>query len=175
MRSIGILLLGFLLLAFESPFLHEASVSHYAPDLALCVVLYVGLTTGLASGMGVALLLGLLKDGFALSSPVGLHMEIAAVAFLVSFRLSRRLALRGPGPLMLIAMFFSMGASLLELLLSLVFDRTFGHGAGGPTVILVSMIPQALATAPFAPLVFWLLDKLDALTTRKGGDSVYLG
>lgn len=173
MRSLGILLLAFLLLAFESPFLKEASPSHYVPDLALLIVIYVGLTSTFQAGMGLALGIGLIKDAFTMTTPVGLYMEIFALVFLVAYRLSRRLALRGPLAVILISLVFSLGAALGELGLRLVFDRTFLLGTSGPGLILGSMLPQALATAPFAPVIFWLYDRLDGLTTRKR-DSVYM-
>jgi rod shape-determining protein MreD len=174
-RSVGIILLTFLLLSVLSPFLQQASViQSYTPDVVMLVVIYVGLTTKFEAGVGLALVLGLLKDGFAPSSPVGMYMEIAVLVFLIGSRLSRRLALRGPLLLMMITVIFSLGSSLIELLLGLVFDRSFGSATSGPWVILEAMLPHALITAPFAPLIFWLFDRLDGLTTRKN-DSVYMG
>ena len=71
------------------------------------------------AGLAVALLLGLLKDGFALGTPIGMHMEIMVLAFLVTFRLSRRLALRSPLGVVLLTILFSLGCGVVELLLSL--------------------------------------------------------
>ena len=174
MRSIGVLLLTFLLLALESPFLHRGSVVQYTPDLALLVVIYIGQTSSREGGVLLALCLGLIKDGFALgATPVGMYSELFVLAFLVSHQLSKRLAVRGAVTTMLVALLFVIGTSLLELLLSLLFVKTAAEGAG-TTVILSSMIPQALATAPFAPVIFWLFDKLDGVTIRKR-DSVMMG
>lgn len=186
MRSVALLLAAFLLLALESPLLEAFSVAQYAPDLVLIAVMYVGLTSRFESGLALALALGLLKDGFVMSSPVGMYMELSVVAYFVSFRLSRRLALRGPLAVMLITLTFSVGASLLELALGLIFDRGFTTAAmpGGAqgvaagidqaTIVLTTLAPQALFTAPFGPLLFWIFEKLDGLTTRKN-ESVYLG
>jgi len=175
MRSIGLLLLTFLLLALESPFLHRGSVTQYTPDLALLVVLYVGQTSKLEGGVILALCVGLLKDGFALGSvPVGMYSEISVLAFLVSFKLSKRVAVQGAITTMLVALLFVVGASILELLFSLLFVKGFGADGVGTSVIVSSMIPQALATAPFAPVVFWLFDKLDGVTVRKR-DTVTMG
>jgi len=172
-RSAAIILVGFLMLALESPLLYDANVAQYVPDLVLVVAIYLGLSSSFGRGLGVALAVGLLKDGFAAGTPVGMYMEINAIAFLVAFRLSRRLVLRGPVGAMLVSLLFSVGASVVELVLSLVFVRSFGLGNSGPGLILASMVPQALVTAPFGVAVFWVLDRLDALTTRKG-DSVFL-
>ncbi|MFT7578538.1 MAG: rod shape-determining protein MreD [Myxococcota bacterium] len=173
MRHIAVTLLGFFLLALESPFLHQAGAAQYVPDLILIMTIYVGLTSSFGRGLAVALILGLLKDGFASGTPVGMYMEVCALAFVVSYRLSRRLVLRGPFGAMLVSFVFSLGASVVELLLSLIFVRSFGVGTSGPGLIFASMVPQALFTAPFGVVVFWLMDRLDALTTRKG-ESVFL-
>ena len=137
------------------------------------MAVYLGLTSSFGRGLAVALALGLLKDGFSTGTALGMHMEINAIAFIVAYRMSRRLVLRGPVGAMLVSLVFSLGASIAELILSLVFVRTFGQGNSGPGLILASMVPQALVTAPFGVAVFWVLDKLDAFTTRKS-DSVFL-
>jgi rod shape-determining protein MreD len=175
MRGVGICLLAFLLLALESPLLHRGSVADYTPDLTLLIVLYVGQTSRFTGGLILALSLGLLKDGFALgASPVGMYTEISVLIFLVSHRLARRIALQSPLSIIFVSVFFVIGAALAELVLSLVFVRGFGSEAGSSALILGSMVPQALATAPFGPVIFWLFDRLDGLTTRRG-DAVYPG
>jgi rod shape-determining protein MreD len=168
MRHAAILLVSFLLLAFESPLLGRVRAEAFAPDLLLIVVLYVGLTTRLEKGLVLALVLGLLKDGFTLGTPIGMHMELLVLAFLVTFRMSRRLALRSPLGVVLLTIFFSLGSGLVELALALVFDRDFGVGARDAELILKAMIPQALVTAPFGPRLFWLFDRLDRVMTRQG-------
>ena len=172
MRGLALWLAVFVLLAFESPLLYQAHVAHYAPDVVLIAAIYLGLTSSFESGLFICFVLGFLKDGFALGSPVGLYTEITVLVFLVSFRLSRRLAVRGPVSVVFLTAFFSLGASFLELLLCLTFDRTFGQGASGPGLILSMMLPQALISAPFGPVVFWLLERLDTWTTHKN-DSLY--
>ncbi len=173
MRALAIILAGFFLLALESPLLHELNVQQYAPDIVLVMAIYIGLTSSFGVGLLLAVTLGLLKDGFAFGTPIGMYAEITVVATMVAYRLSRRLVVRGPVGAMLVSLVFSIGASLLELVLSLVFVRNFGSNGGGAGLILGSMIPQALVTAPFGIVVFWLLDRLDALTTRNS-DSVFM-
>jgi rod shape-determining protein MreD len=173
MRGIATCLLAFLLLALESPFLHRGSVTDYTPDLTLLIVLYIGQTSRLSSGLMLALTLGAMKDGFCLgASPVGMYMELSVLTFLLSYRLSRRLALQSPISIILVSILFVMGAALVELLLSLVFVRDFGTDGSSTMLILGSMFPQALATAPFGPVIFWLFEKLDSYTTRRS-DLVY--
>lgn len=173
MRSAAILLTGFLLLALLSPLLHDVGVANYVPDVTLVVCLYVGLTSSLEKAIGIALVLGLLKDGFTTGQAVGLSMELSVLAVLFSARLSRRLVLRGPVGAMVLAFGASLLSSVFEILLSLLFVRLFTEGGSGPNVILSAMLPQALVTAPFGAMLFWLLDRLDALTMRKN-ESVFL-
>lgn len=173
MRGLALILTSFLLLALLSPLLHDAGIARYVPDLALVICLYIGLTTQLERAIGLALVVGLLEDGFTTGQTIGLGMEIAVLAVLAANRLSRRLVLRGPLGAMLLAFGTSLVASLVELMLSLLFVRTFTEGASGPLVILEAMVPQALVTAPFGAIVFWLLDRLDALTSRKN-ESVFM-
>ena len=172
MRNLTLFLVAFMLLAMESPLLGRIQAEAFAPDIALIVVLYVGLTSRFEAGILLALLLGLLKDGFALGSPVGMHMEILTIAFLVTYRLSRRLALRSPLGVALLTIVFSLGCGVLELILSLVFERDFGVGARDSQLMLKAMLPQALLTAPFGPMLFWLLGRVDRFITRQS-DSIY--
>jgi hypothetical protein len=148
MRGLTYLLLAFLLLALESPLLHSAGAVRYAPDLALVLVVHLGLTSPLGGGMMTVLGVGLLR------------------------RLARRLVVRGPLGSMVVVGAFVIFSAILEILLSLMFVRTFTDGTSGPGAILVAMIPQALVTAPFAAFFFWLFDRVDGLVTRKQ-DSVF--
>ncbi len=173
MRGLALILTTFLLMALLSPLLHDAAIARYVPDLALVACLYVGLTTSLEKAIGIGLVIGLLEDGFTTGQAVGLGMEIAVLAVLAAARLSRRLVLRGPLGAMVLAFGMSLAATLVELLLSLVFVRNFTEGASGPSLLLEAMVPQALVTAPFGAVVFWLYDRLDALTSRKN-ESVFL-
>jgi hypothetical protein len=172
MRGLTYLLLAFLLLALESPLLHSAGAVRYAPDLALVLVVHLGLTSPLGGGMMTVLGVGLLRDAFTTGTPIGLFMEIAAINFLVCQRLARRLVVRGPLGSMVVVGAFVIFSAILEILLSLMFVRTFTDGTSGPGAILVAMIPQALVTAPFAAFFFWLFDRVDGLVTRKQ-DSVF--
>jgi len=173
MRGLALVLTTFLLMALLSPLLHDADIARYVPDIALVACLYVGLTTSLEKAVLWGLVIGLLEDGFTTGQTVGLGMEIAVLAVLASHRLSRRLVLRGPLGAMFLAFGTSLAASLVELALSLVFVRNFTEGASGPLIVLQSMLPQALVTAPFGAIVFWLFDRLDALTSRKN-ESVFM-
>ena len=116
----------------------------------------------------LALTLGAMKDGFSLgATPVGMYMEISVLAFLLSYRLSRRLSLQSPIPIILVSILYVIGAALAELVLSLLFVKSFGTEGSSSLLTLRSMFPQALATAPFGPIIFWLFDRLDGYMTRR--------
>ena len=173
MRHLTIILAAFLLIAFESPLLSRVSAEPFAPDLAMVFVIYVGLTSRYEAGLVTALTLGLFKDAFTYGTPIGMHMEILSVVFLICFRLSRRLALRSPVSVVLLTILFSLGAGILEIGLSMLFDANFGSDGRGVELLLKAMLPQALLTAPFGPILFWMLQRLDRLVLRQS-DSIYL-
>ena len=166
MRSVAILMVAFLALAFESPLLHRVSLAPYAPDIAMIIVLYVGLTTDYLPGILLAVCVGLLKDAFSMSVPVGLYMETLLIAFLLTQRLSQRLSVRGPVGVMTLTAVFCVGCSLVEIVLCLIFDQDFGIGRGGTGAAFSAMLPQALITAPFGPVIFWLLERFDGFITQ---------
>jgi len=168
-RSLGVLMVGFALMAIESPLLLEFHLSIYAPDLALIVVIWAVLHMGTTSGAVTCALLGFLKDGFVMGSPVGMHMEIFVVVFFIGRFFAGRLQIRGIVGLIVITAIASILASLLFALLSLLFDRTFTEY----DLIMRLMLPNAMVTAPFSPLVFYFLDRLDRLVHRKGPDSIF--
>jgi len=163
---VAILMIAFLALAFESPLLHRVSLAPFAPDIALVIVLYVGLTTRYLPGIVLAVSIGLIKDAFSMSVPVGLYMETMLIAFLLTQRLSQRLSVRGPLGVVTLTAVFCVGCSLVEIVLCLIFDQDFGVARGGTGAAFTAMLPQALITAPFGPVAFWLLEKIDGFITQ---------
>ena len=168
-RTLGIVLTGYVLMALESPLLQELHLSFFAPDLALIVVVWVSLNMETVSGAVSCVQLGFLKDGFTMAVPVGMHMEIFIVIFLIGRFVSGRMQIRGLVGLIVMIALASVLASMLFALLSLLFDRTFGEF----DLIVKLMLPYAAVTAPFAPLIFYLLDRVDRLFHRKSGDSIF--
>lgn len=156
MRTLLVLLFGFFLLALESPLLYQLQLIYYAPDFALIVVIYLALTRPLLHGALAAFLLGFLKDGFAVG-PMGMYMQIlTGVYYLVKY-VSSRVSLRGPWQVMLVTFCGSAISSLMFWLLSAVFDQSFSNTA----LVFKMLIPHALVTTPFAPIVFYVLGKFD--------------
>ena len=169
MRGLLTILVLFLLLALESPLLYQLNLSFYAPDFALIVILHLGMRYGTVSGVLAALVVGLFKDAYALGSPIGMFMHISVVLFLTTRAVSSQLDLRSVPLSMLAAFVASLLTSLLFLVLTLIFDRSFDDYA----LVFRMMGPQALVTAPFAPVLFLLLDKIDKLTTRRRSGSIF--
>jgi rod shape-determining protein MreD len=168
-RALVTVLTVYVLLALESPLLYQLSLSFYAPDLGLITILYLGMTWGTVPGVLAALAVGLLKDGFALGSPIGLYMHIAVVLFLGTRAIAAHLNLRPVVVSVFAAFVASLASSLLFLLLTLVFDRSFENYA----LIFRMMGPQALVTAPFAPILFLLFERVDRLTVRRRSGSIF--
>lgn len=158
MRTILIVFLGFAMLALESPLLYQLRLNLYAPDLALCVVVYLAMTRPLLYGALGAFVLGFFKDGFA-GSPMGMYMQILTTVFYLTHYAVERVTIRTWLQVMLLTFCASAVSSTVFFLLSVVFDRNFGD----TQLVLKMLIPHALVTAPFAPIVFYILQRFDKL------------
>ena len=165
MRGFVSIFVVYVLLALESPLLDKLDLAFYAPDLALIVVLHLAMGSRTAAGVLTAMAIGLLKDGFALGSPVGLYTEVLVVVFLLAKIVGRRFRLNATFTGMLTAFVGSLVSSVMFLLLTLIFDRSFDDYG----LIFRMMGPQAIVTAPFAPLIFMLMERVDRLTIRRRG------
>jgi rod shape-determining protein MreD len=167
MRGFIVVLLTYLVLGTESPLLHRLEVSLYAPNLALVAVMFTSVVEPGLAGVVASFAIGLLHDGFSMGAPIGLHTEIAVLSFLLMRLGVRKLAVAGAVPLMLATFAMSLLSSLLFFLLSAVFDRSFDAFS----MVFSVMIPNALVTAPFAPLLFplygWVLDRITRRRTKE--------
>lgn len=170
-RSLAVTIVVYLMLALESPLLHTLQLSFFAPDLALIAVIWAALHMPTAAALATCFMAGFLKDGFVMGAPIGMHMEIFVVAFFVMRFFAGRLLVRGLPTLMVTTAILSIISTLLFTLLTVIFDRGFTNYG----MLMRLMVPVALVTAPFAPLVFFLLDRVDSLFLRKGSDSVFFG
>jgi len=168
-RSLAVLSVCYIVLALESPLLQELHLSFFAPDLALIAVVWIALHMNPVPGILTCFFLGYLKDGFVMGAPVGMHMEIFVAVYYVVRFLAARMRVRGMVTLIVTTFVASMMASSLFALLSLLFDSTFTDFG----LIFRFMIPVALVTAPFAPVMFYILDKVDNVFFRKGSDSLF--
>ncbi len=170
-RSLAVLLIVYLLLGLESPLLHQLRVALLAPDVALVAVVWLGLNFPPVAGVITAMAVGFLKDAFVPTVPVGMHAEIFVIVFQLSRLMAGRVLVRGVITLMVTAALVSALASGLYLLLTLLFDRSFTAYA----LVARLMLPHALVTAPFAPFVFFLLDRVDRAFRRRGSGDMLFG
>jgi rod shape-determining protein MreD len=162
-QSLAIWTAVYLMLAIESPMLQQLQLSFFAPDLALIAVVWIAVHMSAEAGAILCFALGYMKDGFVMAAPVGMHMEIFVVVFFVVRYFAAKLMVRGLPTMVMTVFFASILASVLFGVLSLIFDPTFNEfGLVGRLTL-----PVALVTAPFGPVVFFLLDRVDNLFNRK--------
>ncbi len=151
--------------------LQHLHLARFAPDLALIAVVWIALNMNFTSGVTTCFFLGYLKDGFVMGAPIGMHMEIFVMVFFMVRFFAGKLRVRGSVTLMFTVGMATIIACLLFALLSLLFDPTFTDYG----MVIRLILPLALVTAPFAPLIFFLLDRVDAVFHTKGRDSLFAG
>lgn len=162
------LLVGYLMLSIESPLLTAFHVRMYAPDPALAIVVFSATAIEFFPGLVLAVLLGVLRDGFSGGVPIGMHVEIYVLLYLACVALTRRLDYRNVVLTTVVVMLASLLSSVLFFVLSAIFDRDFEQF----DLIFRLAIPQALLTAPMGPIVSGLLSFSDdkfGLVEREGG------
>ena len=162
-QSLASIMAVFLMLALESPLLMHLELSFFAPDLALIAVVWIALHFGSVSGAITCAMIGFLKDGFVMGTPVGMHMAIYAVLFQVLRYIAGKFQVRSIVTVIVTVTLASMLSTSLFALLSLIFDKTFDNYQ----LVFRLMVPLALVTAPFGPMVFYFMDRIDGLFNRK--------
>ncbi|MBI5610223.1 MAG: hypothetical protein HY902_15205 [Deltaproteobacteria bacterium] len=156
MKYLAWVALTYLLLALLSPLLGRLDAQLYAPDVALISALYLGSRLETGPAVLMAFVVGLLKDGFSLSAPVGVYTEIAVLVALIGRFLQARVDLVSPLPVMASSAAISLLASGLFLAFESVFHRAFdAYGE-----VLTTALPLALTTMLVSPLQFWLMERI---------------
>jgi rod shape-determining protein MreD len=156
MRSAATLALAFMLLLLQSMVLEFAPVHMAAPSLGLLVVLHVGFSSkwSISSAAIVGFCTGYLFD-LVSGAPRGTHAFVFTGMALVARLLSTRLAVRGFVLKAATSFVASLVAALLIVVLRALVSPEGGYGG-------LRLAPfEALLTAIFAPLVLWLLERLD--------------
>jgi rod shape-determining protein MreD len=162
LQSLTIILLGFFLLVIQSTFALLAPWDTVVPNLALPIVLYMGLH-GYGAGRGAILsfALGYLMDVFA-GSPMGLHTLVTVAIFLISRVAALRLFLQGWIFEIVLTFILTLVSSMLILAVRALFDKDFGS-----LLIHLEIVSlRAVATAVFAPVVFRMTAWIDRSTPR---------
>jgi len=170
MRGLLIVMLTYVLLGVESPILHHLELTYFVPDVALIAVLFTAYTFEDIEGLIVAMCIGLLHDAFSMGAPIGMFTEICVLSYLMARLVFRKLSVTGAVPLMGITFAASILSSLLFFVFAAIFDREFN--AFG--MILTVMVPNALVTAPFTPLLFPLYDWALSRTTHRRNRKSFL-
>jgi rod shape-determining protein MreD len=155
-RAIVMVLAGYVALIVTSSLQALSPWRVPTPEVALLIVLYLGLGGRGTAPMhvGVALLLGYLADLFA-GSPKGLQCLTLGVAMVLARAASSRLDVATPWHTMVIALFATAAHGLLLIAISSSLY------AGEPSVALRLVPTTAIATALVAPLAFAMLRRLD--------------
>lgn len=164
------ILCAYVAMALLSPLLGRLDSHVYAPDVALLTALYAGSRGKGEPAVLAGFAIGLLKDGFSLSVPVGVYTEICTLSVYLGFVLSSRVDLFSPVPLMATAAAWSLASSGLFMALLAVFHRSF---AAWEEVMSTAM-PLALTTMLLAPVWFGLLDRLTRRLEPRNKGSVLL-
>lgn len=155
-RAIVMVLVGYVALIVTSSLQALSPWRVPTPEVALLIVLHLGLGgRGTApSHVGVALVLGYLADLFA-GAPKGAHCLTLGIAMVLARGASSRLDVATPWHTMVIALF---AAAAHGLLLIAVSSSLYG---GEPAVALRLVPTTAVATALLAPWAFGLLRRID--------------
>jgi rod shape-determining protein MreD len=163
MRNTAFLAIGIALLIVQSNLfrlIEKLPIAGGSPSLLLPLILFMGVHEySIARGAALAFLLGYLLDSFA-SAPMGLFTFITVATFVVSRAAGVRLAAQTFFTKIALAFVFA----LLQGVLIIVLTAIFGNDPTRPRALAILVLPQAIATALAAPLVFALADRVHQAT-----------
>jgi rod shape-determining protein MreD len=161
MRSIAFLAIGILLILAQASayrvlgFLH---ISGANPSLILPLVIYLGVHEhSMPRGALLAFLLGYALDLFA-SAPIFLFTFV----YVSIWWLSRVAGVRLTAQTVLTRASLAFAFALVEGAIVLILLAVFGTDTRRPLEIGRVVLPHALSTAVFAPLVFQIAQRLSA-------------
>lgn len=168
MRNLVFLLLGFLLLVLQSTLATLLNLEAVTPHLLLPLVIHLGVSpdVDLVRGVSLAFLLGYLLDSFC-GSPMGLQTFVAVATFILARGAGTRLFLRGVVFQTVMTFSITFAANLMIFALRAIFEKPAPFPWGNLlTTLRWSLLPAAI-TALVAPLVFWLVRRLDSWASRQ--------
>ncbi len=156
MRSAATIVLALALLLLQSTVLELAPVHMVTPSLGLIIALHVGLSAKWtpSSAALVAFCTGYLFD-LVSGAPRGVHAFVFVLMSLFARLLATRLEVRGIVLKAATAFVASLVAALLTVVVRAQVSHEGGYGGLGQAPF------EALLTAVFAPLVLWLLARVD--------------
>ncbi len=126
------------------------SIAGITPSLLLPLIVFMGVHEyALWRGAMLSFFLGYLLDVFA-SAPIGLYTFTSVAVFVMSRVLGVRLAAQTVLTKIALAFCFS----LLEGVIIVILTAIFGGDAARPRALSALVLPHAVSTALFAPVVF---------------------
>lgn len=135
------------------------------PNLVLPLIVFAGVHEySLLRGAALALLLGYALDLFA-AAPVGLFSCVSVATFVMARVAGVRLAAQTTLTQLALAFLFALAHGTLVLTLLAIFGRN-PEGSKAMTSLL---LPGAVSTALWAPLVFRVADRVHRLTMSVPG------
>lgn len=163
MRNTAFLILGFALILVQSNLFRLVGHVHVAgvtPSLVLPLVVFMGVHEYvLWRGALLAFGIGYLLDVFA-AAPLGLYTFTSVAVFVIARGAGVRLAAQTLVTKVALAFAFS----LLESCLILIVVAIFGTDAARPRALASLVLPHAISTALFSPLVFRLAERIHHVT-----------
>jgi rod shape-determining protein MreD len=159
-----VLLICLLATIAETVFPFMLGLSRARADLLLSVVLYLALNDEVISGAGLSALAGYLGE-IGSATPAGLYTFLAVLTWAIVRVAARGLRSDGGALSALIA----FGASLIHSLCAATLFYLVAPAPANFDWHLPAVLPSALMTGAFAPIVFGLLRRIDALFIPSGG------
>jgi len=164
MRNTALLVVGLGLLFVQSVLfwlIGWLPLSGITPSLILPLIVFMGVHEySLSRGAALACVLGYGLDLLA-SAPVGLFTFVSVATFVLARAAGVRLAAQHIITQVPLAFVFSVVQSVMVLVLLAIFGRN-PHGAREMATLV---LPHALGTALFSPIVFRIAGKLHQATT----------
>ncbi|MGH7272428.1 MAG: rod shape-determining protein MreD [Polyangiaceae bacterium] len=137
-----------------------ADIGRPIPALVLPIILFMGVHEySLARGAAVAFVLGYATDVLGIA-PVGLY----TFTFVATFVLARAAGVRLAAQTTWMQVLLTGAFALLQSTMVLVLLAIFGRDAWVPRSLYPLALPQAIATAAVAPIVFRFAEALDRVT-----------
>lgn len=173
MRNLLLIMLGFALLVLQAALGTLVSIHPLAPNLVLPMVIYLGVSheVHILRGASISFVVGYLLDSFC-GSPIGLHTFVLVATFMVARGAGIRLFLRGPLYQILLTFFVGLLQGGTILALRAIFERPAPFPDGDALSLTLSLVVPALITAIVSPPIFWAVQRIDRVATRRAEEGV---
>jgi rod shape-determining protein MreD len=155
-RFLFFLLIGWLLLIFQTTLLKFFSVGVVVPNLVLLTVLYLGLYHQFRQGYTITFFLGYLMDLFS-GGPMGLYIFLYLGSFFLTQIIREIFYLKSVFFQVIFILIFSLSNDFLLFLLLWVFSSLVSFSSS----MLKWIALQGIYNASVGPFLFLLLDRVN--------------